>query len=157
MPRLHKTTWRGRVVSFGDHYVGEVRMALGVLFGAAGCLLLIACVNVANLLLARGAVRRREMSVRSSLGATRGRIVQQLLTETALFSVLAGGLGLALAVGAIRIVRAWPWPGIHRLEEASLDPQALLFAILLSVGTGVLFGLSPASPVLRGPAGRAEG
>jgi putative ABC transport system permease protein len=149
MPRLHKDTWRGRVVSFEDHYVGEVRLALAVLFGAAGCLLLIACVNVANLLLARGAVREREMSVRTSLGATRGRIVQQLLTETALLSVLGGALGLALALGAIKLVRTWPLPGIHRLEETSLDPLALVFTIVLSIGTGVLFGLSPALRLSR--------
>jgi putative ABC transport system permease protein len=144
MPRLHKDTWRGQVVSFEDHYVGEVRLALAVLFGAAACLLLIACVNVANLLLVRGAARQREMSLRTSLGATRGRIVQQLLTETGLLSVLGGALGLAIAVGAINLVRAWPWPGIHRLEETSLDPQALAFTIALSIGTGLLFGLSPA-------------
>ena len=149
MPRLHPTTWRGQVVSFEDHYIGDVRLALGVLFGAAGCLLLIACVNVANLLLARGAVRQREMSVRTSLGATRGRIVQQLLTETALLSLLGGALGLALALGAIKLVRTWPLPGIHRLEETSLDPHALVFTIALSIGTGVLFGLSPALRLSR--------
>jgi putative ABC transport system permease protein len=149
MTRLHPTTWRGRVVSFDDHYIGEVRLALGVLFGAAGCLLLIACVNVANLLLARGAVRAREMSVRASLGATRGRIAQQLLTETALISLLGGALGLALALGAIKLVRTWPWPGIHRLDEISLDPLALVFTIVLSIGTGVLVGLSPALRLSR--------
>ena len=149
MPRFHPESWRGRVVSFKDHYVGEVRVALGVLFGAAGCLLLIACVNVANLLLARGAAREREMSVRTSLGATRGRVVQQLLTETALLSVLGGALGVAVALGAIKLVRTWPWPGIHRLEETSLDPLALAFAIALSIGTGVVFGLSPALRLSR--------
>jgi predicted permease len=89
------------------------------------------------------------MSLRTSLGATRGRIVQQLLTETALLSVLGGALGLALALGAIKLVRTWPWPGIHRLEETSLDPQALVFTIVLSIGTGVLFGLSPALRLSR--------
>ena len=149
MPRLHKDTWRGRVVPFGDHYVGDVRLALGMLFGAAGCLLLIACVNVANLLLARGAARTREITVRNSLGATRGRIIQQLLTEAASLSLLGGALGLVLAYGSITLVRAWPWPGIYRLEETSLDPLALVFTIGLSIGTGVLFGLSPALRLAR--------
>jgi putative ABC transport system permease protein len=149
MPQLHKDTWRGRIVSFDDHYVGDVRLALGVLFGAAGGLLLIACVNVANLMLARGAARTREMIVRNSLGATRGRIVQQLLTEAAFLSMLGGALGLVLAFGAITLIRAWPWPGIYRLEQTSLDPLALLFTIGLSIGTGVLFGLSPALRLAR--------
>jgi len=152
MPRLRPPDgagWGARVVPFADHYVGDVRLALVVLMGAAGCVLLIACVNVANLLLAHGAVREREMSVRTSLGATRGRIVQQLLTETALLSVLGGAVGLALALGVIKLVRTWPLPGIHRLEETSLDPQALVFTIALTIGTGVLFGLSPALRLSR--------
>jgi len=144
MPRLHATTWRGRVVSFADYYVGDVRLALGVLLGAACCLLLIACVNVANLLLARGAVRERELSVRMSLGATRGRLVQQLVTETAMLSLLGGALGVAVAFGIFTVVRLWPSSGIHRLEETGLDPQALAFAMALSVGTGLLVGLIPA-------------
>jgi putative ABC transport system permease protein len=149
MARLHPGTWRGRVVSFDDYYIGDVRLALGVLLGAAACLLLIACVNVANLLLARGAAREREMAVRTSLGATRGRIVQQLLTESALLSLLGGALGLALAQGAITLVRVWPWPGINRLEETSLDPMAVLFTIALSLGTSVIVGLSPALRLSR--------
>jgi putative ABC transport system permease protein len=149
MTRLHPDNWRGRVVSFEDHYVGDVRVALGVLFGAAGCLLLIACVNVANLLLARGAVREREMSVRTSLGATRGRIVRQLLTETTLLSILGGALGVAVALGVIGLVRRWPWPGIMRLEETSLDFPALVVAMVVSIGTGVLCGLSPALRLSR--------
>jgi putative ABC transport system permease protein len=149
MTRLNPTTWRGRVVPFDDYYVGDVRLALRALFGGAGCLLLIACTNVANLLLARGAARGQEMAVRTSLGATRGRVVQQLLTESALLSLVGGGLGLATAFGLVTLVRTWPWPGIYRLEESALDARALLFTIALSIGTSVLFGLSPARRLSR--------
>ena len=89
------------------------------------------------------------MSLRASLGATRGRIVQQLLPETALLSLLGGALGLALALGAIEAIRKWPWPGIHRLDETSLDPLALVLAIAVSIGTGVFCGLSPALRLSR--------
>jgi putative ABC transport system permease protein len=149
MPRLHKDTWRGRVVSFEEHYVGDVRLALGVLLAAAGCLLLIACVNVANLLLARGAGRAREMSLRNSLGATRGRIVQQLLTESTFLAVLGGALGLAIAYGALAVVRLWPWPGIYRLEETTLDPLAVVFAFGISIATSVFFGVVPSLRLSR--------
>jgi len=143
MPRI-QGVWRGRVVSFSDHYIGDVRLTLGLLLGAAGLVLLIACVNVANLLIARSATRQRELSLRTALGATRGRIVRQLLTETTLLSFLGGASGLLLAFGAIALVRRWPLPAIHRIEETSLDPQALALTLLLAIGTGVLFGLSPA-------------
>ena len=149
MTRLYPTTWRGRVVSFDDYYVGDVRLALSVLFGGAACLLLLACTNVANLLLARGAGREQEMAVRTSLGATRGRVMQQLLTESALLSIAGGGLGLAMAFGAIALVRTWPWPGVYRLDQTSLDFRALLFTIALSIGTSALFGLSPARRLSR--------
>jgi putative ABC transport system permease protein len=143
MPRLQQN-WRGRVVSFANHYIGDVRLTLGVLLGAAGLVLLIACVNVANLLIARGTTRQREMALRTALGATRGRIVRQLLTETTLLSFLGGASGLLLAIGAIALVRRWPLPAIYRIEETSLDPQALALTFLLAIGTGALFGLSPA-------------
>lgn len=149
MPRLHKDTWTGRIITFQDHYVGEVSLALGVLLGAAGCLLLLACVNVANLLLARGAAREREMSLRTSLGATRARILRQLLTETILLALLGGALGVAVAFGLIGLVRRWPWPGILRLDETSLDAPALVVAMIVSIGTGVLCGLSPALRLSR--------
>jgi putative ABC transport system permease protein len=149
MPRLHKDTWRGRVVSFEEHYVGDVRLALGVLLAAAGCLLLIACVNVANLFLARGAGRARELSLRNSLGATRGRIMQQLLTESMFLAVLGGALGLAVAYGALAVVRLWPWPGIHRLEETTLDPLAVVFAFGISIATSVCFGIVPSLRLSR--------
>ena len=144
MTRLHPGTWRGRVVPFDEYYIGDVRLAVSVLFGAAACLLLIVCTNVANLLLARGVTREREMAVRISLGATRAQIMRQLLTESTVLSLLGGGLGLAMAFGAVTLVRTWPWPGIYRLDETSLDSRALVFTIIVSIATSVLFGLSPA-------------
>jgi putative ABC transport system permease protein len=145
MKQLYPTTWRGRVISFDDYFVGaDVRRALVVLFAAAGCLLLIACVNVVNLLLARQASRERELALRTSLGATRGRLLQQLVTETVLLSALGGALGLIVALVAVTLVRTWPWPGIYRLDQTTLDFRALTFAMAASAITGLVCGLFPA-------------
>src|SRR5262249_31377735 len=122
----------------------EARTALIVLLGAASFVLLIACVNVANLLLARGSVRQKEILLRASLGAGRGRIVQQLLTESLLLSLTGGALGVLAAWAAIGAVKKFSLVSIARLDEAALDYPVLLFTLALSVATGVLFGLAPA-------------
>ncbi|MPY89357.1 MAG: FtsX-like permease family protein [Luteitalea sp.] len=141
--------WKAQAVPLMDHYVGSVRTALWVLLGAAGFVLLIACVNVAGLLLARAAVRQKEISLRAAIGASRARIVQQLLTETMLLALLGGLLGVVLALGGLSIVRGLPLEGIPRLDEIALDYPVLLYTLGLSTLTGLLFGLSPAVRLSR--------
>ena len=136
--------WRPSVFSFRDELVGPVEQPLAVLMGAVGFLLLMACVNVANLLLARGNTRRREISIRMALGASRGRIAGQLLSESLLLSLAGGALGLLLAWGAIALLARLGPASIPRLAEARLDWRLFLFALAVSVATGVLFGLAPA-------------
>ncbi len=121
-----------------------VPFMLAILAGAVLLVLLIACANAANLLLARGAVRRQEIAVRSALGAGKGRIVRQLVTESMLLSCLAGAVGLPLAALSIRALIALAPQGIARLGEAHLDVPVLIFAFSLSVVSGLLFGLIPA-------------
>jgi predicted permease len=124
-------------------------LSLWLLFGAVALVLLIACANVANLLLARGTARTREMAVRFALGASRPRIVQQILTECLVIVALAGSIALALAKGMIRLLVNWGPSGIPRLEEAKLDMPVLVFAMIAALVTAILFGVGPALQAVR--------
>lgn len=124
--------------------VGDVRQSLLLLFGAVGFVLLIACANVANLLLARGASREREMAVRAALGAASSRLIRQLLTESLILSLTGGIAGLLIALWATSYVSTLPALQIPRMAQARLDWAALLFMSGVSVITGIVFGLAPA-------------
>lgn len=127
-----------------DEIIGNVRVALLAFLGAVLVLLAIAAANVACLLLARATVREREIALRVSLGAGRGRLIRQLLTESLLLSVLGGVAGCLLAYLGIAALRAWNPGNLPRIEDVRLDAGALAFALLASVATGILFGLAPA-------------
>jgi len=132
------------LVPMKEDIVGNVKPLLLVLLAAVGFLLLIACANVANLLLARATRRSREFAVRAALGASHSRIVRQLLTENLLLSIVAGALGLLMAVGAVRAA-VHLLPGtLPRTEQISMDGRVLFFAMALSVCAVMIFGLSPA-------------
>ncbi len=132
-----------------ESMVGKVRAFLLLLLGAVGLVLLIACVNIANLLLARGTGRSREIAVRSALGASASRLVRQMLTESVLLAVLGGALGLALAAIGTRAALAALPATLPRAGEVGMDARVLWFSVLLSLCAGILFGLVPAIRTAR--------
>ncbi len=149
-PRHLRPGERGmRLDPYHQSVVGEAGKTLWLLFGAVGFVLLIACANVANLLLARSAARRGEIAIRLALGANRWRIMRQLLTESWLLALAGSLLGLLIASWSVPALLALAPPGLPRLEEINLDYQAVLFAVGASLLTSLLFGLAPALRATR--------
>jgi predicted permease len=154
-----------RVTSLFEFLIGGVRPALLTLFGAVTLVLLIACVNISNLQLARAAARRKEMGMRSALGAARGRLIRQLLTESILLAGAGGLLGLALAEIAVRILRIAAPANIPRIQNLGIDSGVLCFTAALSLLVGLLFGVLPSldssntdvNDALKQGAGKGEG
>ncbi len=144
---------KANILSLKDEMVGGMRPILLILLGAVGFVLLISCVNVANLLLARSTVRQREFAIRLALGAGQHRVIRQLLTESLLLSLIGGAFGLVLAkFGPAAALAAVPRT-LPRSEDISLDPRVLLFTLAISVLAGIVFGLAPAWKAARGSLG----
>jgi putative ABC transport system permease protein len=137
------------VVPIKEDLLGKTQTVLLVLMAAAGCVLLIACANLASLLLARAVSRKREMAMRAALGAGRGRLIQQMVTEGALLSLTGGALGLALSLAGMRVLAGLVPLGLPVTARPTVDPRLLLFTLVLSLITGVLFSIVPAIQAAR--------
>jgi predicted permease len=149
----HKADWRNILMPLDEMISGRLKATLFTLLGGVTCLLLIACINVANLLLARAASRQKEMAIRAALGASRWRVIGQVLTESLLLAAIGGGLGILLAWVGVSVVSGIVWqPGGQNPPfpwEVHLDSPMLAFSLLLSLGTGIVFGLVPALAASR--------
>jgi predicted permease len=136
--------WRIKLIPLRQEIVGKVQPMLLVVFGAVGFVLLIACVNVANLLLARATAREKEIAVRTALGAGRWRIIRQILIESTLLAVLGGTLGLIFGIWGVRALIALSPNELPRLHMVSIDARMFIFTLCMALLTGVIFGLAPA-------------
>jgi predicted permease len=138
------------------HYIGSnVRLAIWMLFGAVAVVLLIACTNVANLMLARSITREREMAIRMALGAGRIRLMRQMLTESVLLSLLGGAVGLLIASWGIRAILGFSPPNIRNLDSVTIDTRVLAFTTVVALLTSLLFGLAPALKISQTQPGAA--
>lgn len=145
-PRTNQD-WKFLLRNFNAYLNRSLRPLVLTLLGAVGCVMAIACANVANLLMARATERRREFTIRAALGANRGRMIRQLLLESVLVATLAGGLGIALAQAGMRVLRVYgisAGTDFARLAAAEINGPVLLFTLAFSAATGILFGLAPA-------------
>ena len=141
--------WNVRLTGLHESFVGDVRTSLIILLGAVAFVLLIACTNVANLLLARAASRQKEIAVRTALGASRWRVVRQLLTESVLLSIVSGVIGLALSIWLIKLLIAISPADSPRVSEIGIDLRVFAFTLGVTVFAGLLFGLFPALQTSR--------
>src|SRR6266850_2354037 len=143
------TGWSLRLIPLREILVGGSRTMLFILFGAVGFVLLIACANVANLLLVRAAARQKEIAMRTALGASRLRIIRQMITESLLLAIFGGALGALLAVAGVKLLVSLGEDNIPRTANVKIDATVLAFTLLISLATGLLFGLAPAFRTMK--------